>query len=378
MAIYKIFPTKDASIYTENVNMNTGLDQILEASTYMYLGDPQISRYLIEFSSNEISDIITNKISGSSYKTFLNNYAAVVTGLNKDTKLNIYPVSGSWNMGAGHFRDLPATTNGVSWKWQTYEDSNQWGTSSFGAYATASFSSSIGGGTWYTGSNLGLDVVHTQSFNYSDSIDINIDVTNTVNTWYSNSLDSGDGFPNDGFIIKQDSTDEFNVSNNNSHTFRYFSIDTNTIYPPQLEFRWDDSSFNTGSSTNTVLSQAESFINIYNNTGVYYSESVARFRLSAIPKYPDRQFITSSYYTQNYYLPENVSQYAIKDTETNEFVINFDSSFTKISSDETSSYFDVYMSGLEPERYYTVLVKTKLDNTTKVFDENILFKVAKG
>ena len=36
------------------------------------------------------------------------------------------------------------------------------------------------------------------------------------------------------------------------------------------------------------------------------------------------------------------------------------------------------MSGLEPERYYTVLIKTKLDNTTKVFDENVLFKVSKG
>lgn len=148
--------------------------------------------------------------------------------------------------------------------------------------------------------------------------------------------------------------------------------------PPQLEFRWDDYIFNTGSSTNTILSKAESFINIYNNTGIYYPESIARFRLAAIPKYPDREFITSSYYTQNYYLPEEVSSYAIKDTDTNEFVINFDSSYTKISADETSSYFDVYMSGLEPERYYTVLIKTKLDNTTKVFDENVLFKVSKG
>ena len=378
MAVYKIFPTKDSSIYTENTSMNTGLDEILEASTYMYLGDPNISRYLIEFSTSEISDIIINKISGSSFKTYLNNYAAVVTGLNVDSKLYAYPISGSWEMGTGHFRNSPITSNGVSWKYQTYLGSTEWTTSSFDAYSTASYTTKIGGGTWYTGSNLGLNVEHTQSFNYSDGIDILMDVTNTINTWQSNSINSNNGFPNNGFIIKQGSNSEFNISSNNSHTFRYFSIDTNTIYPPQLEFRWDDYSFNTGSSTNTILSQAESFINIYNNTGIYYPESIARFRLATTPKYPDREFITSSYYTQNYYLPENVSSYAIKDTDTNEFVINFDSSYTKISADETSSYFDVYMSGLEPERYYTILIKTKLDNTTKVFDEDILFKVAKG
>ena len=378
MAVYKIFPTKDSSIYTENTSMNTGLDQILEASTYMYLGDPNISRYLIEFSTSEISDIITSKISGSSFKTYLNNYAAVVTGLNVDSKLYAYPISGSWEMGTGHFRNTPITSNGVSWKFQTYSGSAEWATSSFSAYSTASYTTKIGGGTWYTGSNLGLNVEHIQSFNYSDEIDILMDVTNTINTWQSNSIDSNNGFPNNGFIIKQGSNSEFNISSNNSHTFRYFSIDTNTIYPPQLEFRWDDYSFNTGSSTNTILSQAESFINIYNNTGVYYSESIARFRVAAIPKYPDRQFITSSNYTENYYLPENLSSYAIKDTETNEFVINFDSSYTKISADDTSSYFDVYMSGLEPERYYTILIQTQLDNTVKVFDEDILFKVSKG
>ena len=36
------------------------------------------------------------------------------------------------------------------------------------------------------------------------------------------------------------------------------------------------------------------------------------------------------------------------------------------------------MNGLEPERYYTILVQTTIDGTTKVFDENIMFKVAKG
>ena len=97
-----------------------------------------------------------------------------------------------------------------------------------------------------------------------------------------------------------------------------------------------------------------------------------------MPKYPDRVFLTASLYTTNFYLPESHSLYAVKDTETNEFVIDFDSDYTRISADATSSYFDLYMNGLEPERYYTVLVKTTIGDVTKVFDENIIFKVANG
>jgi hypothetical protein len=383
MAVYKIFPEKDATLYTESGSMNTGLDQILEASTYMKLGDPYVSRYLIKFSTTEINDVFANKISSSVvYSICLRNYAAVVTGLSTDTELFIHPISGSWDMGTGHYLDSPIVTNGCSWVYQKSSGSTEWKTSSFGNFVTASFSglSLNGGGTWYTGSNLGTSYTYlsSASFNYSDPIDINVNVTDIVKIWRSHSLDSGNGFANEGFIVKQSNANETSVSNDNSHIFKYFSIDTNTIYPPQLEFKWKDYIFNTGSSTLTQLTKAESFISIYNNVGVYYSESVARFRIAAIPKYPQRQFITASDYTTNNYLPENSSSYAIKDTETNEFIIDFDNVYTQLSADATSSYFDVYMNGLEPERYYTILLKTKLDGTTKVFDEDIMFKVAKG
>ena len=382
MAIYKIFPEKDATLYTESGSMNTGLDQILEASTYMKSGNPEVSRYLIKFSTSEINDIFTNKISSSVvYSICLRNYAAVVTGLSTDTELFIHPISGSWDMGTGHYLDNPIVTNGCSWIYKTYSGSTEWQTSSFNNYATGSFShlSVSGGGTWWTGSSLGTGYTYisSASFNYSDPIDMNVDVTDIVKVWQTKSA-GGLGFDNDGFIVKQSDTNEGSTSNNNSHIFKYFSIDTNTIYPPQLEFKWKDYTFSTGSSSLTQLTDAQSFISIYNNVGVYYSESIARFRIAAIPKYPQRQFITASDYTTNHYLPKDSSSYAIKDSETNEFIVNFDNVYTQISADATSSYFDVYMNGLEPERYYTILIKTKLDNTTKVFDEDIMFKVAKG
>ena len=66
MAVYKIFPVKDASIYSLYPSKNTGLDEILESSTNIDIsGTPQSSRFLVQFSDTEINDIITNKISGS-------------------------------------------------------------------------------------------------------------------------------------------------------------------------------------------------------------------------------------------------------------------------------------------------------------------------
>ena len=379
MAVYKIFPTKDATLYSEFPNMNTGLDEIIEASTYVKEDVGQVSRYLIQFSTSEMNNIIDTKTSNGEWTAYLRNFNAVVTGLNLDTKLLFFPVAGNWGMGTGRFGDDQKVENGVSWNWVDYSGSQLWPLSSFPTYVTASWSGSLtGGGNWYTGSNLGLDVTQEQTFNYSDTKDINVEVKSTVETWFSYSLNPSDGFRNNGFLIKQTDSNEFIDNINNQKTFRYFSIDTHTIYPPQLEFRWNDFVFNTGSSTNVELPAVESFISIYNNAGVYYSQSIPRLRFAAMPKYPDRVFQTASLYTQNYYLPQSQSFYAIKDTETNEFVIDFDNDYTRISADTTSSYFDLYCNGLEPERYYTVLVKTNIGGTTKVFDENIMFKIAKG
>jgi len=380
MAIYKIFPEKDATLYTEFPNKNTGLDQIIEASTYQANATAQVSRYLVKFPTSQIAEMYNDKIINGEYKAYLRNFNAVVTGLNLDQKLEFYPVSGNWGMGTGRYNDSPIVTNGTSWDWLDYSGSTEWPSSGFPEYVTASFQSILpGGGNWYTGSNLTLDpVTQSQAFTYADTKDILVDVSKTVETWYSYSLNNTQGFKNEGFLVKQPSGSEFINTKANNTIFRFFSIDTNTIYPPQLEFRFNDYTFNTGSSKNTILPQVESFVSIYNNLGTYYSESIPRLRFAAMPKYPDRAFLTASLYTTNYFLPESQSLYAIKDTETNEFVIDFDPEYTRISADNTSSYFDLYCNGLEPERYYTILIKTSISGEVKVFDENIMFKVAKG
>jgi len=373
MAVYKIFPTKDATIYSEQANMNAGLDEILECSSYIKNDTPQVSRYLMKFSSTGMNDILDNKIGSALFKVNIRNFSANTTGLTLDNKLYFYPISGSWAMGTGKYQDSSSVEDGVSWNWRTYSGSSAWPTAGFEAYTTASFSTAKpGGGVWYTGSSLGLNVLHTQSFNYPDSVDVNIDVTDTILTWYSGSL------PNEGFIVKQPNEFEFVNNRNNDTYFKYFSIDTHTIYPPELEFKWDDYSFSTGSSTNTILTTPSALISIYNNVGTYYSGSVSKFRIEATPKYPTRTFMTSSLYTTNYYLPESSSLYAIKDSATNEMIVDFDTDYTRINADVSSSYFTLYPSGLEPERNYSVMVKIEIDGEIIIFDEDLIFKVKGG
>ena len=113
------------------------------------------------------------------------------------------------------------------------------------------------------------------------------------------------------------------------------------------------------------------------NPGIFYPESINRFHVNVSPLYPPRTYQTSSFFTNLYYLPED-SYYAVKDLDTNEFVINFDDQYTQISSNERGNYFDVYMSGLEPERYYKILIKTNINGSTIVFDDHYYFKVING
>jgi hypothetical protein len=374
MAIYKLFPSKDASIYSRYPNKNTGLDEILDVSIEdaQDSGNTQASRFLIQFSQTEITDVLTNKVSSSLWSASLMAYLAYGDGLNIDTTLEFYPISQSWEMGTGKFSYSPEYTNGVSWKYRGASTTSEWATSSFSPFVTASYNVTKGGGTWYTASSnpsIVPTVTASQTFNYFDDFDINIDVTNIVKAWTSSLIE------NNGIIVKQNV--EFVDSLNYNNTLRYFSRDTHTIYPPSLDIKWRDYVWDTGSSTQTILNALPVFIDIAENPGIFYPESINRFRVNARPEYPDRVYQTSSLYTTNYYLPTS-SYYAIKDLDTNEFVINFDEQFTQLSADNNSSYFDLYMSGLQPERYYTILIKTSIDNSILIFDNNYNFKVING
>jgi len=376
MAIYKIFPTKDATLYSTYPNENTGLDEIIECSTkiesFTEFAGPQTSRFLIQFDSSEINDIITNKVSSSTFQTNLRCFVANMTGLNTDTSIEIYPISGAWNMGTGRYDTVPTSSNGVSWGWRSSSGSNAWIPGTLANYVTASYlAGNVGGGTWYTGSSdlTVLPITASKTFTFYGDKDIDVNVTNIVKAW------SASVISNNGFIIKQ--TNEFVDDLAYQAQMKFFSRDTHTIYPPCLEFRWRDYVFNTGSSSITILNNLPVTITLNENPGIFYPNSINRFRVNSRPTYPPRNFLTASEYTRNYYLP-TASYYAIKDLATNEYVIDFDTQYTQLSADATGSYFTLYMNGLEPERYYKILIQTTINGSTQVIDDNYNFKVVNG
>ena len=375
MAVYKLFPIADTTIYSGYPTMNTGLDEILDASsnyktTQLQVDGsyPQASRFLIKFSQPELQSLFSTKVGSASWQANLRCFVANSTGLSNTTTLNINALAEDWSMGTGKFLDLPENGNGASWVYRSYSGSNAWTTSGFTSGTTGSFNltknpNSAGGGVWYTASQA------SQSFSYYSDLDVNVNITSIVTNW------SSSAFQNYGVIVRQSSSQEFIDNILGSVTLQFFSRDTHTIYPPQLELKWNDFSYNPGSLT--TLTTLPATIGIQDNPGVFYSSSINTFRVNARPTYPVRVWQTASVYTDNYALP-TASYYAVKDLDTDEFVIDFDSTYTKLSCDSTGNYFTLYMNGLEPERYYKILIQSTIGNSTIVFDDNYTFKVVNG
>ena len=64
------------------------------------------------------------------------------------------------------------------------------------------------------------------------------------------------------------------------------------------------------------------------------------------------------------------------DLDTKEIIVDYDTVYTKISADSIGNYFNIYVNGLEPERYYQILIKSIFTNKeTIVLDDNYYFKV---
>ena len=154
---------------------------------------------------------------------------------------------------------------------------------------------------------------------------------------------------------------------------KYFSVDTHTIYPPRLVFKWDDS---THSYQSSAKNSGDLNISLYRNEKEYNQNDEGFFRIHVRDKYPSRQFTSSSNYLNVGYFTTS-SFYSVRDAHTEEEVIPFDTTFTKLSADDEGMYFKLYMKGLQPERNYRILFKHTNNEGTTVYDNNYHFKVVR-
>ena len=369
MAVYNIFASADATLYSRYPLKNTGRDPILEVGvsndqdgvrflqqvgltdnpyyTYDlaangnsdvsadYFPTHSVKRAVLEFSPSDINKLYTfasQSISGS-WSANLIMYLASAQNLNTTYSLDFYPISQSWVMGTGQYAQVPESRNGVSWNYTgPANNSPLWVT---------------GGGTWNTIATA------SQFFDYMSNKDINVDISNILDGWFSSS------FANYGVIVKHP-----NVIEDSTSSFvdlKFFSVDTHTIYPPTLQFKWADSYYYP-QGTNYVLSD-QITVTLQNNPGVFRQNEVYKMRTAVRLTYPPREFTTSSVYLKSLYLSEQ-SYWALQDVKTNEMVVDFDTNYTKLSADSVSNYFTLYTSGLEINRYYRLLIKTYIYSTT--------------
>jgi hypothetical protein len=223
MAVYKIFPEKDTTIYSKYPDMNTGLDQILEISNESSLlagSTPYASRVLIKFPTSEIDTVlntlVTNTYNTSSfpvpvvyypnsvlpvgaYTASLRLYLADASNLPDTYSLECYSISQSWEQGTGRFLYNPYDKENATWV--NRDNTNEWLTASFFTNTTASFlNSTPGGGTWW------FNFAGSQTFGINQNKDINLDVTSITNLYNNNTL------LDDGFLLKMGGINEFNTS----------------------------------------------------------------------------------------------------------------------------------------------------------------------
>jgi len=384
MAYYFIFPEKDATIYShpDRTEMNTGGDEILEIVKEKGSKDSRYypSRILIKFKNEDIKSIILNKI-GS---TVFNNETSEVSlqllssehkNLTSVLNLEVFAVSQSWDEGTGRYSNLPTGSNGTTWLYRDNSTTKtKWTTSGFGVATSGSINAAgitEGGGVWYTGSAF----KSSQQFLRGENLDTKMDVTTIVQK-YSASLFANSTYPtgiaNEGFLIKQPDSVEINTSGSFGE-MQYFSIDTHTIYPPRLIFKWDDS---VHSNQSLAKQNGELNVSLYRNREKYNQNDEGLFRINVRDKYPTRQFTSSSNYLNPGYFTTS-SYYSVRDAHTEEEVIPFDDNFTKISADSEGMYFKLYMKGLQPERNYRILFKHINNEGTRIYDDNYHFKVVR-
>ncbi len=327
---------------------NTGQDEILEIKKVFFNRDFDYpTRALIQFDTDEIESYISSSVLPKDYKLYLRMWETKGTsGLSETYDIAAYPLSQEWDEGVGKEADRPKTTEGCSWKYRRNRAGVEleWTTS---------------GGTY-----ISTDEV-TQSFSLS-SPDIEMDVTSIAKKWFS-----GDN-ENYGMLLRLSGSRE--TTSGSFEDLKFFSRQTNTIYSPKLELRWDDSSHSFGSLTALDVSgDTENFLYQLHLREAYKETETVKFRFGARKRYIDKSFTTSIQTISSSYLGAGSASYSIIDMATNESVVPF-SAYTTMSCDSVSNYFKQDLNSFEPNRAYKILIRVKHDdNQTLIYDDGFEF-----
>ena len=348
-----ITASKDATIYLQQPSQNTGLDEILEVSKTYYGNLKDVAHSLIKFDISPLSQsLVSGDVTMSSVELILKECESSEIPI--DYTIFAYPIYQSWEMGIGtRFDDI--TTDGVTWN--SKQTGIDWLEGEYESGTTGSFNGK--GGTWYTGS------LATQSFSYETS-DVEIDILEPMTSWLDGSI------PNEGFILKYDSTLESDV--NDYGQLKFFSKETNTIYQPKIRIGWDDSTFETGSLTE--LTADDIHVTFKRLKTRYKVGSSPEIRVFGREKYPLKTYTNLYAYNDVKFLP-STTYYQVKDVITDEVIIPF-SDYTKVSCDSNGNFFKLNLKNWETQRDYYLEIKVERDGVVEYFeDKDLTFTIEK-
>jgi len=351
------FTTKDTFISSGSNELtgedfkdkNTGQDEILQLKKVFFdRAFHHPTRLLIQFDTDEIETYISSSVLPSTYKLNLRLYETEGTsGLSEDYTISAYPLSESWDEGIGKESDVPKTTEGCSWKYrQNYDGASEI------EWADV-------GGTYIAGDEV------TQSFS-SESPDINMDITTMAKKWFSGENN------NYGLLVRLSGSRE--TSSGSFEDLKFFSRQTNTIYSPKIELKWDDHLPATGSNTGSlteldVSGNSENYLYPIHFREAYKENETVKFRFGARKRYIQKSFSTSVQTVSGSFIPYPSGSYSIIDMATNESVVPF-SAYTTMSCDTTSNYFKQDLNSFEPNRAYKILIKVNHNDGQEIIYDN--------
>ena len=350
-----ITASKDATVYLQQPNQNTGLDQILEISKVYYGGIKDVSRALLKFDISNLSQSIS---AGDTTLTEAVLMMSDVASEEIPLQYTIYAnaISQSWEMGIGtRFDNI--STNGVNWKVRDGETGLKWLAS--GTFEPDSTGSYAGyGGVWYTEYEV------SQSYSYNTA-DVNMDVKSIIDAWIIGVI------PNDGMILRypteyEDNTADYGV-------IQLFSKETHTIHQPKLRIGWDAQTISTGSLEPITDSNLK--ITVIDLKPYYKLGAIVKIKILGRELYPLKTFTNSFSYGDIKYLP-NTTYYQIKDLNSDDIIIPF-SEYSKVSCDSVGNYIKLDFSNWEYGRQYKLEFKIDINDTTQYFDDNIIFGIEK-
>ena len=262
------FTTKDTFINSGSDSItgedfkdkNTGQDEILELKKVFF--DRTFSyqtRVLVQFDTNEIESYISSSVLPNDYQLNLRLYETEGTsGLSEEYTIAAYPLSQEWNEGVGKESDVPKTVDGCSWLYRKNQNGSE-------------ISWTDPGGTYIAGDEV------SQSFS-SESPDLNMDITTLANKWF------GGVNTNYGMLVRLSGSRE--TSSGSFEDIKFFSRQTNTIYSPKIELKWDDHLPATGSNTGSlttldVSGNSENYLYPIHLREAYKENETIKFRFGA-------------------------------------------------------------------------------------------------